>query len=89
MTQEEIIHLENLSNLSFTQKERENLRFESVLEFVSQIKNAKVTGECDTYSVTLADLRDDAVRPSLPRTEVLKNAPKSDGHFFVVPQVVE
>lgn len=33
--------------------------------------------------------RDDEVRPSLPRAATLSNAPKTDGKYFVVPQILE
>ena len=31
----------------------------------------------------------EGLRPSLPHDEALKNAPESDGQFFVVPKVIE
>ncbi len=34
-------------------------------------------------------MRDDAVRPSLPTDEVLRNAPRREGNFFKVPPVLE
>jgi aspartyl-tRNA(Asn)/glutamyl-tRNA(Gln) amidotransferase subunit C len=34
-------------------------------------------------------LRADTPAPALPRHEVLKNAPKHDGSFFVVPKVLD
>ena len=33
--------------------------------------------------------REDEVRPSLDREEVMKGAPMSDGEFFKVPKVIE
>ena len=33
--------------------------------------------------------RDDELKPSLPRAAALSNAPKTDGKFFVVPQILE
>ena len=33
--------------------------------------------------------RDDELQPSLPRAAALSNAPKTDGKFFVVPQILE
>ena len=34
-------------------------------------------------------LREDVERPSLPRAEALQNAPRADGKFFLVPQILE
>ena len=33
--------------------------------------------------------REDELKPSLPRVASLSNAPKTDGKFFVVPQILE
>jgi aspartyl/glutamyl-tRNA(Asn/Gln) amidotransferase C subunit len=89
MSTNEIAHLEELSKLTFTEKERKNLHFESVLEFVSQIKNAKIGQDVAPQKIGLGDLRADEVRLSLDRADVLRNAPKSTQKYFVTPQVVE
>lgn len=34
-------------------------------------------------------LRDDVVRKSLPRELALSNAPRQDGKFFLVPQILD
>jgi aspartyl-tRNA(Asn)/glutamyl-tRNA(Gln) amidotransferase subunit C len=34
-------------------------------------------------------MREDEVRPSLPREVVMENAPDTDGAFFKVPKVIE
>jgi len=61
-----------------------------VLGYVSQL------AEVDVSHVSLlgdADLKNrlrlDEVRPSLPVTEALSNAPKQDNNLFVVPKMVE
>jgi len=33
--------------------------------------------------------REDSVVPSLPRELALGNAPKTDGKFFLVPQIID
>lgn len=35
------------------------------------------------------ELREDEVKPSLPRAEILKNAPKTEAGCVVVPKIVE
>jgi len=77
----------NLNELS--KLEYNDVSFDSILDFVGQIKNAKVDDDEDVITVPLESLRADVVRPSLPQKEILMNAPKSDGEYFVVPQVVE
>ncbi|TXT30189.1 MAG: aspartyl-tRNA(Asn)/glutamyl-tRNA (Gln) amidotransferase subunit C [Planctomycetota bacterium] len=57
----------------------------------------ELLNELDTSAVEpmahVADLanvfRDDELRPSLPRAAALSNAPKTDGKYFVVPQILE
>ena len=78
------MNLSDLSKLDYTEAQ-----FDSILEFVSQIKNAKIDDIDNRTSITLADLRPDTVRKSLPRELVLQNAPHSDGVYFIVPKVVE
>jgi aspartyl-tRNA(Asn)/glutamyl-tRNA(Gln) amidotransferase subunit C len=38
---------------------------------------------------TSGPLRNDVLRPSLPHTEAMQNAPETDGDFFKVPKVIE
>lgn len=33
--------------------------------------------------------RDDVVAPSLPRELALRNAPKTDGEYFIVPRILD
>lgn len=57
----------------------------------------ELLNELDTSAVEpmahVADIanvfRDDELRPSLPRAAALSNAPKTDGKYFVVPQILE
>jgi len=38
---------------------------------------------------TGAELRPDAIRPSVDRAAVMQSAPETDGRFFKVPKVIE
>lgn len=57
----------------------------------------EMLGEVDTEQVEpmahVADItnvfRADEVAASLPREEALQNAPKTDGKYFLVPQILE
>ncbi|MDO9632989.1 MAG: Asp-tRNA(Asn)/Glu-tRNA(Gln) amidotransferase subunit GatC, partial [Humidesulfovibrio sp.] len=52
--------------------------------------------ELDTSSVEpmytpvdqVSVMRDDVVRKDFTREEILKNAPETDGAFFIVPRIV-
>ena len=84
MDKKVLLNLKELSKLDYDVP-----HFDSVLEFVSQIKNAKIQGDDKITAVNLADLREDKVSKSLSREAVLQNAPETDGEYFIVPQVVE
>jgi len=61
-----------------------------VLGYVSQLKEVDVDhvsllGDADLKN----RLRTDELKPSLPVTEALANAPKQDNNLFVVPKMVE
>ena len=89
MTNKEIAHLYELGKLEFSEEELKELSFENLLNFFSQVKEANIKSEMIHTKVPLAKLRADEVRQSLSREEILKNAPKSNGEQFIVPQVVE
>ncbi|MDR1917840.1 MAG: Asp-tRNA(Asn)/Glu-tRNA(Gln) amidotransferase subunit GatC [Christensenellaceae bacterium] len=65
--------------------------FSNILEFVTQIKGAKIDKTAPKYDTILEldDLRPDEVRTGLTIGEVLQNAPRKQGRYFVVPKVVE
>ena len=62
-----------------------------VLEYF-QVLNEVNTDDVEpmVHAVELSNVfRADVVRPSLSRVAALANAPKTDGHFFLVPQILE
>jgi aspartyl-tRNA(Asn)/glutamyl-tRNA(Gln) amidotransferase subunit C len=89
---EKIKGVADFSKLNFTDGEfpRFKEKFAGILDFVQQIKDAKVE-KIDDYDIVLEleDLRPDEVRPGLPIESVLQNAPRKQGRYFVVPKVIE
>jgi aspartyl-tRNA(Asn)/glutamyl-tRNA(Gln) amidotransferase subunit C len=63
----------------------------AILDYIAKLETLDVAGleplanPAETSNV----FRDDVVKPSLPRTEALKNAPDRNDDFFIVPKVVE
>lgn len=63
----------------------------AILDYIAQLEKLDVAGAeplahpAETSNV----FRDDAVKPSLPRPEALRNAPERNDDFFIVPKVVE
>lgn len=62
-----------------------------IIEYVERLNEVPTDDvEPMVHAVELSNVfRPDEVRPSLPRREALANAPKSDGSFFLVPQILD
>jgi aspartyl-tRNA(Asn)/glutamyl-tRNA(Gln) amidotransferase subunit C len=63
----------------------------AMLALVEQLSEVDVTGVSPMTSVVESRLkmRDDVVTDGGYADDLMKNAPLSEGHFFVVPKVVE
>jgi aspartyl-tRNA(Asn)/glutamyl-tRNA(Gln) amidotransferase subunit C len=93
LTKEIVTKVAHLARLKLTDAESElfTTQLGQVLGYV------ELLNELDTSTVEpmahVADIanvfRDDEIRPSLPRAAALSNAPKTDGKYFVVPQILE
>ncbi|MCA9082011.1 MAG: Asp-tRNA(Asn)/Glu-tRNA(Gln) amidotransferase subunit GatC [Planctomycetaceae bacterium] len=83
----------NLSRLQLTPEEE--VRYAKQLSDV--LKYVDMLSELDTSNVEpmahpheVSDVfRVDEAQPSLPRETALANAPKTDGKYFLVPQILE
>lgn len=93
LSTEQVQRVASLARLKLTPDELQAMKTQigRILEYVD------VLSELDTENVapmahaveTSNVFREDEIVASLPRAEALKNAPKSDGRFFLVPQVIE
>ena len=63
----------------------------ALLSWVEQLQEVNVEGVAPMTSVVEQRLkmRDDVVTDGGYAEDLMKNAPQSEGHFFVVPKVVE
>lgn len=63
----------------------------NILKYVDTLNEVDTEGvEPMVHAVELSNVfRADVVQPSLPREAALQNAPKTDGTFFLVPQILE
>lgn len=87
---EEIDHLASLARLSLTEEESKQFakQLPQILDFVDQLKKAKVSGELKTEAVPQGQLRDDVVgSDSLSVEQLKKLAPKWQDGQVVVPAV--
>lgn len=86
----DIKHLAKLSNLRFDESEAEKLEKEmgDIIGMVEKMPDI-VGSDLKPDPNNRMTLREDEVKPSLPRTEMLKNVPQSQAGCIVVPKVVE
>jgi aspartyl-tRNA(Asn)/glutamyl-tRNA(Gln) amidotransferase subunit C len=63
---------------------------DAILGYIDEVRNLDVgDAEPMTHAVSFdCPVREDAVKPSLPVEEALRNAPRREGPFFLVPRVV-
>jgi aspartyl-tRNA(Asn)/glutamyl-tRNA(Gln) amidotransferase subunit C len=82
-----------LARLSFTPEQKENMRIdlEKILKMCEKLNELDTTGvEPLIYIHNNTNiLRADEVKPSLSKSDALKNAPKHDSDFFRVPKVID
>lgn len=93
LTKEIVTKVAHLARLKLTDGELDlfTTQLGQVLGYV------ELLNELDTSAVEpmahVADIanvfHDDELQPSLPRTAALSNSPKTDGKYFIVPQILE
>lgn len=93
ITRREAAHVAGLARLSFTDSELDDLtaQLAAVLDHASDVEALDVSGLDPTvHPLPLANVvRDDGIRPSLDRGEVLSQAPSAEAHQFRVPPLLE
>lgn len=93
ITRKEVEHVAHLARLSPSEKEIEALEkdMNSILSYIEKLNELDTSGVEPTAQVApmKTAFRQDKVGESLKREEALKNAPKTDGEFYIVPRVIE
>ncbi len=88
-----VLRVARLARLRLVESEIDDYlhKLSTILEYVEQLKEVSTDGvEPMAHAVELNNVfREDVVVPSLPRELALSNAPKSDGKFFLVPQIID
>ena len=89
----DIDHVAKLARLALTDEEKERLREQLglIIEYAAKVGEVAAEDVPPTaYAIPRANVyRDDVPEPSLPRTEVLANAPDQQDGRFKVPRIVE
>ena len=93
ITNKTIDHLADLAKLEFSREERETIRtdLERILEFVGKLNELNLDNVEPLIYISdrVHALRPDEVKQDISREEALKNAPCSDGQYFLVPKVIQ
>ena len=83
----------HLARIAVADNEIEHLRGElnAMLAFVEQLGEVNIEGVEPMTSVTpmAMKMRDDVVNDGEIADDIVANAPATEGHFFLVPKVVE
>jgi aspartyl-tRNA(Asn)/glutamyl-tRNA(Gln) amidotransferase subunit C len=89
---EEVKHVADLARLEMTPEEVESMtrQLDGILSYVAKLNELDTEGvQPTTHAISLVNVfREDQVKPSLDREDVLANAPQQDGESFVVPKVI-
>ncbi len=90
---EEVKKVALLARLELEDEElaRQTMRLNQLLEQFGKLQELDVTDiEPTSHSFPVFNvLREDVARPSLPREDVLANAPESRDGCFIVPRIIE
>lgn len=93
LTAETVRKVAKLARLKLSEPEVERFtgQLGAVLGYVDVLNELHTDGvEPLAHPLEIADvLRDDMPKTSLPREAALSNAPKSDGKYFLVPQILD
>ena len=88
-----IKHISKLSRISVDQKRAEKLAgdLNSIFDFIEKLNELKTENVEPLTSVaeTTLKLRPDLIKSKNLREQVIKNSPKDNEDYFVVPKVIE
>jgi aspartyl-tRNA(Asn)/glutamyl-tRNA(Gln) amidotransferase subunit C len=89
----DIKYVAHLARLQLTPDEEKKLgaQLGHILGYIEKLNKLDVTGvEPTAHAVPLVNVtRPDEIRPSLPHTDALRNAPAQANGLFIVPKIVE
>jgi aspartyl-tRNA(Asn)/glutamyl-tRNA(Gln) amidotransferase subunit C len=93
IAREDVEHVAELARLDLTSAEKEQFiaQLNSILTYIEKLNELDTRDvEPTSHVLPMSNVfRDDEVRPSMDRTEVLRNAPEESHFFFKVPRIIE
>jgi aspartyl-tRNA(Asn)/glutamyl-tRNA(Gln) amidotransferase subunit C len=89
----DVKYVANLARIALSPDEEKKLgaQLGEILGYIEKLRELDVTNvEPTAHAVPMVNTtRPDEIRPSLAHDDALRNAPKSAGGLFIVPQIVE
>ncbi|VAX38438.1 Aspartyl-tRNA(Asn) amidotransferase subunit C @ Glutamyl-tRNA(Gln) amidotransferase subunit C [hydrothermal vent metagenome] len=93
LTRNQVAHVATLSRLSLTDTELDTFthQLQDILEYIEMLEEVDTENtEPMVHAIEQQNVfREDELADSLPRDEALKNAPATDGSYFLVPPILE
>jgi len=93
ITKDVVKYVANLARIRLTIKEQKRLskQLQEILDFIDKLRELDISKiEPTSHILPISNVfREDKLSESLPLKEVLKNAPKIQKNFFVVPKVID
>lgn len=93
ISMKDVEHVARLARLELSAAEKERMRKEldGILSYIDKLRTLDTRGvEPTSHAVPLTNvMRDDTEVASLPRDEMLANAPDRHGELFRVPKIIE
>ncbi len=82
-----------LARLALSEEEKVTFgeQLDQILTYVEQLSRLNTEGiEPTSHAIPVSNVfREDEVRPSFPREEVLRIGPDTEGGYFKVPKIIE
>ncbi len=93
MTTEDVKYIAQLAKLKFKDEELESFthKFNDILSYVEKLKELN-TDDVEPMEYPIDNInvfREDINIDSIETEEALKNAPQTDGTYFIVPKVIK
>ena len=93
ITKEQVEHVAKLARLAITEEEKATFseQLSSILTYVEQLNQLDTSKvEPTSHVISMQNVfREDRIKESLPREEVLAGAPEASEEFFRVPRIIE
>ncbi len=93
ITLEDVDYVAGLAHLTLNPETREAMARDlgSILEYIDQLERLDTSGvEPMMHVLDVTNVyREDTVGESLSQEDAFKNAPKTDGEYFLVPKILD